>query len=266
MTSNSLHFIGASALRGLLLSDVSNPVSVEAAENFLEDAHVMDAGASTESAEALGVAVIPEAAAEMTAFAKSARGAPGLYLLVDIGAMTLDVCMFRLNQSAMSGEAYAFMAAQVRPLGVDSLQWFLDEGKTETKFIEQCDRTLRAVVWHTKRCRDPHAENWKRGCDVPVFLAGGGAANPLHQKVVNSIGPWLEQHTPNDGIRVLETQLPPTLQLPEPLESFGRMAVAWGLSYLPTEIGRIESMRDIEDIPRRRKVDSSSRFISKDEV
>ena len=156
---------------GLLLSDIGVPVSVEAAENFLENRHVVTAGASKEAAEELGVAIIPEAAAEMTAFAKSARGAPGLYFLVDIGAMTLDACMFRLNQPAQSGDAYAFMAAQVRPLGVDSLHWFLEEGKTEAGFIKQCNRTLRTVVWRTKRHRDRRAECWKQGRDVPVFLA-----------------------------------------------------------------------------------------------
>ena len=111
-----------------------------------------------------------EAAAEMTAFAKSTRNAPGLYLLVDVGALTLDACMFRLKQNAHTGDLYAFMAAEVRPLGVESFHWFLAEKKTEPEFVQQCERMLRAVVWNTKRVRDPHAECWKPGNDCPFFL------------------------------------------------------------------------------------------------
>ena len=202
----------------------------------------------------------------MTGFAKSTRGAPGLYLLADVGAMTLDACMFRLNRNASSGDFYDFMAAQVRPLGVDSLHWFLAEGKTEAGFVQQCGRMLREIVWNTKRFRDPRAETWKTGNDVPVFLAGGGAANRLHQDVVASLGPWLKQHVGNEGVRLLELPVPEAIELPEPLHDFGRMGVAWGLSYPPTDIGRIRPMRDIEDILSPPVIDLSERFTSKDDV
>ena len=254
------------AAAALQLAKVDAPVTLEAVELFLDDPHVVQASGSDNAAEALGVAVFPEAAAEMTGFAKSSRNAPGLYLLVDVGAMTLDACMFRLNQYASRTNRYAFMAADVRPLGVDALHWFLAEGKTESGFIEQCRRTLKSVVWETKRTRDPHAEAWKPGNDVPVFLAGGGAANRLHQDVVDFIGTWLKGEIRNDGIRRLDLPMPSAIDLPEPLADFGRMAVAWGLSYPPTEIGRIDAMRDIEDIVTRTIVDSSDRFVSKDHV
>ena len=255
--------IGAAALQ---LAKIDSPITVDAAQFFLDDPHVAKAGASEEAAERLGVAVVPETAAEMTGFAKSTRNAPGLYLLVDVGAMTLDACMFRLNQNANPGDLYAFMAAQVRPLGVDSIHWFRAEGKAEPEFVQQCDHTLRAVVWDTKRNRDPNAASWKEGNDIPVFLAGGGAVNRLHRDVVTSLGPWLKQHVRNDGIRLLELPVPNAIELPERLQDFGRMAVAWGLSYPLTDIGRIRPMRDIEDIPPSSVTDLSGRFTSKDQV
>ena len=255
--------IGAAALQ---LAKVDSPVTVEVAQLFLDDPHVVRAGESVEAAEGMGIAVFPEAAAEMTGFAKSTRNAPGLYLLVDVGAMTLDVCMFRLKQEAREGDLYSFMAAQIRPLGVDSLHWFLAEGKKEPQFVQQCNRTLWSVVWHTKQSRDPNAESWKPGNDVPVFLAGGGAANPLHRDVVASLGPWLRQHVRNEGVRLLELPVPTAIDHPEPLHGFGRMAVAWGLSYLPTDIGRIHSMRETEDVLPPTVVDRTNRFISKDDV
>ena len=254
------------AAAALQLAKFDTPVTLETVDLFLDDPHVVQAASSDNAAEALGVAVFPEAAAEMTGFAKSSRNAPGLYLLVDVGAMTLDACMFRLNQYESGTNRYAFMAADVRPLGVDAFHWFLAEGKTESGFVEQCRRTLKSVVWETKRARDPRAEAWKIGNDVPVFLAGGGAANRLHQDVVDYVGTWLKREVRNDGIRRLDLPVPSAIDLPERLADFGRMAVAWGLSYLPTEIGRIDAMRDIEDIVPRAIVDSSDRFVSKDHV
>lgn len=254
------------AAAALQLAKIDSPVTIEAAKLFLDDPHVVEAGDSDGAAEALGVAVFPEAAAEMTGFAKSARNAPGLYLLVDVGAMTLDACMFRLNLHASQADRYAFMAADVRPLGVDAFHWFLTKGKTESEFIEQCRHTLHSLVWETKRSRDPHAETWKPGNDVPVFLAGGGAANRLHQDVVESVGTWLKCHVRNEGIRRLELPVPKTIDLHEPLVDFGRMVVAWGLSYPPTEIGRIDAMSDIGDIGPRKVIDFGDRFVSKDQV
>ena len=255
--------IGAAALQ---LAKTDTPVSAESADIFLNDPHVIRAGTSEADAESLGVAVFPEAAAEMTGFARSTRGAPDLYLMVDIGAMTLDACLFRLNSDAAGGSLYSFMAADVRPLGVESFHWFRAEGKTEAGFKEQCSRMLHSVVLRTSRRKDPHAATWKPGNDVPVFIAGGGAANPLHQDIVESLGPWLRRYVGNEGIRPLDLHVPNTLDLPEPLEDLSRMAVAWGLSYPATEIGRIRAERDIKDVPPRPVVDSSSRFVSKDQV
>ena len=256
------------AAAALQLANTGSPVTLETVGLSLDHPHVVRAGDTAEAAEALGVAVFPEAAPEMTGFAKSARNAPGLYLLVDVGAMTLDACMFRLDQRSSQPDSYNFMAAQVRPLGVESFHWFLAEGKTERGFLQQCERTLRSVVWKTKQFRDPKAETWKPGNDVPVLLAGGGAANRLHRDLVASLGPWLEQYVRNDGIRLIEIPVPSGLDCPEPLANFGRMLVAWGLSYPPNDIGQIVAMRDIEDIPPATVADRglSDRFVSKDQV
>lgn len=254
------------AAAALQLAKIDSPVTVEAVRLLLDEPDVAKAGETVLGAEALGVAVVPEAAAEMTGFAKSSRNAPGLYLLVDVGAMTLDACMFRLNQRVSQPDGYAFMAAEVRPLGVESFHWFLGQGKTEAAFVEQCERALGSVVGVTKLRRDPYAETWKPGNDVPVFLAGGGAAHRLHQDVVESLGTWLKRRVRNDGIRRLALPVPTAIDLPEPLANFGRMAVAWGLSYEPTDIGRITPMSDIEDLGPRQVVHFHDRFISKDQV
>ena len=80
------------------------------------------------------------------------------------------------------------------------------------------------------------------------------------------MGTLLKRDLRNAGIRLLELPVPRALELPEPLAHLGRMAVAWGLSYLPTDIGRIHPMRDIEDIPLPVAADIGQQFVSKDHV
>ncbi len=77
---------------------------------------------------------------------------------------------------------------------------------------------------------------------------------------------WLKKTVHNDGIRRLDLPVPTTIDRPEPLADFGRMAVAWGLSYPPTDIGRIDAMSNIDDFDPPRIVDFSGRFVSKDQV
>ncbi len=256
-------YVGTAAV---LLARSNIAITIESTRRALVSHDVRRTVESNEVVNTLGIAVVPEAAAEMTGFAKSTRGAPGLYLLVDVGALTLDACMFRLNQSPSGDDTYAFMAASVRPLGVDSLSWFIGEGKSERDFIKQCERTLRSVVGMTKRIRDPNADVWKPGNDVPVFFAGGGSANPLHQDVLKAMGLSLSKHTGNDGIRLLELTIPDSIELPESLVDFRRMAVDWRLIYPRLDIGKIWPMQDIEDIQPPKVVDLGDRYISKDQT
>jgi len=254
------------AAAALGLADFRKAITVEAARLFLADPHVRAAAASPAEAEALGIAVIPETAAEVAGFAKSTSRAPGLYLMVDVGAMTLDVCTFRLGQRRAGEDLYALLLALVPPLGVEAYYWFLDQGKTEPGFIEQADNALHRVVWNTKCTRDPHAECWKPGNDLPVFLVGGGAKNELHHGLVSSLHPWLRQHARNEGMRILELPIPDNIDAPLPIADFGRLAVAWGLSYPPHEIGDILPPSALEDIVPPKPTNPTDRFVSKDQV
>ncbi len=254
------------AATGYLLSDFDVEISARAAQAFLRDGRVVAAGFSADGAENLGVAILPETTAEVAGFAKSTSRAAGVYLMVDVGAMTLDVCAFRLGRWKGSTDIYALLTAQVRPLGVESYYWFLRQGMTDTGFEEQCNYCVREVVWGTKRDRDPRAECWKEGNALPVFLVGGGAHNGLHRDVVRKLDPWLRHHAHNGGIRLLTLPTPTNIDLPEPVSDFGRLAVAWGLSYPYRDIGEILSQSRIADMPRSSTVDFGSRYVSKDQV
>lgn len=255
--------IGVAALH---LAGSDGPVTVESVRRFLDKPEVLSSAGSKTCAEELGVSVIPEAVAAMTGFARSTRGNLGLYLMVDVGAMTLDACTFRLNEDSGLNHRYSFMAAQVRPLGVESYRWFRDQGKTTDEFIGQCNLTLRSVVMHTGKTRDPGDDSWEEGNELPVFLTGGGARNNLHRDVVKNLGPWLSSNARNRGIRLLDLPAPRTLDCPEPISDFGRLAVAWGLSYPPDQIGGIDPMSEIEDISPPTTSDWRGGYVSKDQV
>lgn len=255
--------VGAAALQ---LASGPDDITIGATAEFLSNENVVKAAKDPIHAEQLGIAVIPETAAEATGFAKSTDRAAGLYLMVDIGAMTLDVCLFRLVTGKNGTDQYPILMADVRPLGVEAYYWHEKDGRTEEDFIQQSNYCLRNAIWKTISKRDPNAASWSKGSQLVTFLTGGGAENPLHQKITNMLGPWLKTHTENSGIRNVTIQIPETLDRPEPITDFGRLSVAWGLSYPPTEIGEIKPSSAIEDIEPAKAFDISSSYISKDQV
>lgn len=251
---------------GLLAANLEGPITIDTTSSLLEDPHVVQTAASRANSEALGVAVVPEAAAEASGFAKSLDRSSGVYLLVDVGAMTLDVCTFRLWwPRPTSGDLYVLLTAQVHPLGVEAFHWFSAQGRSSDEFKAQCERSLHEVVWHTKRHRAPREAWLDAGNDLPVFLAGGGAANVMHKDLVAAVGPWLSKHTGNDGIRILDLPVPDNIDPPMPTADFARMAVALGLSYPPTEIGDIKLPSEVMDIPPP-PLREGKPIISKDQV
>ena len=249
----------------LMLANSGEAVDVEAIRTVAAHEVVMKAARSDSDAEGLGIAVIPETAASATAFAKSTQSATGLYLMVDVGAMTLDVCSFRLNKQHGGSDQYPLLMVDVRPLGVEAYHWFRAKGRSEEGFDRQCRRCLGEVVVGTRDKRAPNNECWQTGNEFPVFLTGGGSQNPLHREIIEALHQWIKRYSRNEGLRLLELSMPKTIDLPEPLPDLGRMAVAIGLSYPRTEIGKITLPSDIDDIEQRSK-DYLSKFISKDQT
>lgn len=255
------------AAGGLMLANSGKSISVETVREALQNEAVKKAAASRIGAEELGVAVFPETAAAATAFAKSPERASGLYVMIDVGAMTLDCCAFMMTGDGHGGDKFSLLEADVQPLGVDAFRWRRKRGESEEYLLEEARRCLLNLIWDTKCNRAPKESCWREGESLPVFLAGGGANDERHRRVVESLGPWLEEHARNSGIRLMD--LPsPTLAGSQGLSAdFSRLAVAFGLSYPPDQIGEIEPPSEIEDIPRWvASKDIEDRYVSKDQV
>lgn len=246
----------------LILADSGMSIDTVATRLALDEPDAAAAGSSENAAARLGIGVVPEVAAETVGFAQSTRRADGLYVMVDIGAATLDVCAFNLLKDSQNDDRYALLLADVKPFGSEAQAWFRAEGKTDVGFAEQCVHMQRTIVWKTKMDRDPRARCWRPGERLPVFLCGGGSLNPLHRNVTTQLGPWLERYTLNAGIDLLSLEAPAGLALSA--EVFHRLAVAWGLSYPMFQLGTLKLPSEIDDVDMDPVRDTSHFFVGKE--
>lgn len=256
----------AACAAALLLASSAEPVSVLSIRAIAARQEVLAARKSVEGGEKLGIAVFPEVAAEVAGFMQSTAGASGLYALVDVGAMTLDVCTFRFARREGEDDFYPLLQAGVHHLGVEAYHWYMKEGRSHEKFVAECNLRVREAIWVTKQRRDINASAWRAGNDLPLFLAGGGARNDLHKKVVEALHGWAQQQIRNEGVRILEPVIPENLEFPERGGDYARLPVAWGLSLDSPDIGRIMRPSEIEDMEPRRIRDYASNYPSKDQV
>lgn len=184
--------------------------------------------------------VLPEVVAEVSGFARSTSRKTGLFLLVDVGAGTLDACTFTLH-SDEGQDRYSIFAAEVRKHGVR----FVESGGAA--HVMGSERTIAGVIVHTKRVRNPRAPEWERG--LPYFMCGGGRGMPYYADRMSAVSSRLGAA----GVRRLEQvrmNRPHGLVASMDEEQFHRHAVAWGLSYESVKIGRIDVPSEIENFVR----------------
>jgi hypothetical protein len=246
----------------LILADNGMSLDTVSTRLALDEPHVVAAGSSEEEAARLGIAIVPEVVAETAGFAQSTRRADGLYIMVDVGAATLDVCAFNLLKDSEKENRYALLLADVRPFGSEARAWFRAEGRSDEGFAEQCAHMERSVIWKTKMKRDPGARCWRARERLPVFFCGGGSLNQLHREVAAQLGPWLEKHGHNAGIDLLKLETPEGLRLSTP--DFHRLAVAWGLSYPTFQLGTLKHPSEIDDVDMTPIRDFSQAFVGKE--
>jgi hypothetical protein len=184
--------------------------------------------------------VIPEVVAEVSGFARSTSRKTGLFLLVDVGAGTLDACTFTLH-SDEGMDRYSIFAADVQKHGVRFVE---SDGAAHVRGSE---RTIAGVIVHTKRARNPLAPEWASG--LPYFMCGGGRGMPYYADRVSAVSARLGAV----GVRRLDRvrmNRPHGLVAAMDEEQFHRHAVAWGLSYESVKIGRIDVPSEIENFVR----------------
>ena len=126
------------------LSLSPDPPTLEAAGVALDAARTeTDSAAGPDSIPevAAEVEVIPEIVAEVVGYARSKRRRDGLYVIVDVGGSTVDVCGFVLHEPAGGdGDRYELLTAVVERLGLRELHL------RRVRAVERAGRRLRAAV------------------------------------------------------------------------------------------------------------------------
>jgi hypothetical protein len=228
-----------------------------------------------------------------------------MYLLVDIGASTLDVSTFILNEE--DGEdSYPILFADVRKLGgyelhknrisnmvkiierklcrlsescdgisplPDKEEYFselTDEDRenfldSDSSFCRECSLILRQVVGLTRKKRNPRSDAWTNG--LPVFICGGGSPIQLYRDAIEDAFHALEP-VGVQGFRFIPLPKPENIETNDiPPADYHRVAVSYGLSFSEIDIGKIIPQKELADIEQRRPTfDLESIFIDKDKV
>lgn len=222
------------------------------------------------------IRAFPEFAAQVSSYVQSPRKSLDLHALIDIGGGTVDVTLFNVVYDKEEGNhRYPILARNVVALGTrflieerlsklapDSAPTFSTHspvpskeemaqalGVTQKK-VDNADQEFQRQVkaaWseefrYTKTMRYGQSRAWKEG--LPVFVSGGGASCDFYRDALRDLFPpsypW--------ETRMERLPLPDNLELSDVDEpSFGRLAVAYGLSFDAEELGDIIRPENIED-------------------
>ena len=235
----------------------------------------------------------PEFAAQLTGYTRSPRHQTDLHAMIDVGGGTVDVTVF--NVLLRQGEErFPIFARTVQPLGprylvrhrfkaldlhdnreispfehLPSDKEFANRCGTSVLRIAEIDKAFQLKIreciggqlLHTKQNRHPESKHWTSG--LPTFFCGGATSSCFYLKILDT---FREESHP---LRLVSADLPE----PEDLEAdlrkgtpYNRLALAYGLSFDPFNIGEIIRMNEIDDIKPYPIVDYTDRFISKDMV
>ena len=280
--------------------------SVKKARKIAEeqiDAMVVREG--TEQIHPDNVTVIPEIIAEVIGYSRSPMRQNGMYLLVDVGASTLDVSTFILTEED-NEDSYPILFADIGRLGgyelhkkrvnkivgiIESKLCSLSEScdgisplperkeyfpeltekdyaefsNSDHSFRKDCSLLLRRVVGMTKKKRNPRSAEWEKG--LPVFLCGGGSQIPIYRDAIKDAFNALEPLGVR-GFSFVPLPKPENLETDDiPPADYHRVSVSYGLSFSELDIGKIIPQKELDDIEELRPIlEVEDFFIDKDKV
>ena len=235
----------------------------------------------------------PEFAAQLTGYTRSPRHQSDLHAMIDVGGGTVDVTVFNVVQR-QGEDQYPVFARTVQPLGprylirhrfgklnihgTRGLSPFEDL-PPDKEFAELCNTSVPRIaeidkpfqlkfrecigsqLLHTKQNRHPQSRHWKTG--LPTFFCGGATSSDFYLKLLHT---FREEGHP---LRLVSTDLPEPEDFVAELRketSYNRLALAYGLSFDPFDIGDIIHMNEIDDIEPTPPIRYTDWYISKDMV
>ena len=224
----------------------------------------------------------PEFSAHLAGYVQSPRRRDGLHVSVDIGGGTLDITVFNVHEN--NGEdVYPIFARKVVPFGVRYLTAarlqalnkemehghspfddlpsnaaFMEKFGMTREQIKGADRSFRkgiagavtGALRYTKQHRYPNAPQWdisssSYGEPVRSFFCGGGSLAGFYANLLRRF----ELQGPPCKLRASVLPVPDNLEVPGMTpKGYARLAVAYGLSFDPFDIGQVRRMNEVEDI------------------
>jgi hypothetical protein len=261
------------------VSVLPGPVSLNRIKNYVGkvqiDQTILPAPIRSRLMDPRYIKTFPEFAVQLVGYVRSPRRRESLHALVDIGAGTLDFTTFNVWREREGDDLFPILARAVEPLGTrfltgrrlsgakHSVDWkpspfedmpsdaeFRGKLSLSSRQLDDIDRDFRTDVANlvreklkfTKERRTPLALNWDSG--VPMFLCGGGARIPCYIEVFRGFA----NARPPYKLAPTTLATPDDLRAPDsPPHTYDRLSVAYGLSYIPDDIGKIVRMEEIPD-------------------
>lgn len=244
--------------------------------------------------------VYPEIAAEVTGYARSDARLPGLHLMIDIGASTLDISTFMLHEGDGTDNV-GFLQTEVQKLGAfylhrhrvkslsrvissrfnpldifkptpDDIHEMLPSDAEvvaiDTQFSDAARGLLSDVIVTTKKRRASGEPQFQLNEPkaLPVFVCGGGSQLRFYQEVIRKFDEALTKARFVGRLDIQPLPVPPQLEVPDlPASDYHRLAVAYGLSFRHLDLPTVTAPNDIPDVETM-KVREQAELISKDMV
>ena len=213
----------------------------------------------------------PEVAAQSFGYIQSAMLDYGAYTVVDIGASTLDICVFNYV-NIDDNEKQALFTANVDLLGAESINWIKIVNKQfNKKFLENdlqacIQSSFHTTLINTKTTRAATLREWDT--IMPVIICGGGKSSDLHLNALNSCKKiWNNIAGGMIGnLSFINTSLPENLKVQCKKNQYHRLSVAWGLSIQQDLFAKVELPTDIQDLPKKKSIDITDRYIGPEHI
>ena len=250
------HLVGNAAV---MLAESSVPINIRTARDSIQEAN--------SSAQSGNVAFVPEVVAQAVGYAQDQGAIEGLSVIVDVGAWTLDACVFILLDANQGAKArFHVHAAKVENLGCLPLhqkreatigrsvdfeasrpmprpEFYSDDEReieairgVDAEFAEECAIAVRWVLGEAKRVAGKEQVFFGRA-RIPFINCGGGCyAEPFKGVSRKAWDGYVSTGSVYNGRA--EQAIHITVPKPQNLDAEGldddnyhRFSVAWGLSY-----------------------------------
>ena len=252
------------------------------------------------------IGLCPEVLAGALGYARGDERRDGLHMAIDVGASTVDTCMFVLRE--VDGEEdWPLLEAEVGRLGTAELhrrriaaleQFDADKAREfgerydpldpmardpqveyalneEYVALRKADDGTRAdlrslvggIIQQTVTQRDRLAAAFKRGGSLPILLMGGGSRSMFYQRFAEGWDRVLRDRLATGQQGVDLTDTSIPRTLDEStMDSGHRLAVAFGLSHPYVDLPSHKPPTAIPDVPPAVESKPKGHFVGKEEV